>query len=268
MEITKQNLEKEMKSDQELYSYFVQRNQHLCEVNFQYLADHPEIKLLLNDFLSSVLMHKPDDLFKYTKEYFSILCTKPSISKLILVIGPIGVGKTTLTKKLMNEFSSISKVIKYTTKKPTNSEEDGKDYYFISHEKFLQMETNKEFIEHCFIDDNYYGTTMKEVEKLNNQNKTALMIVDIITAKNIYSSGLLAYYIGIIPPNIAVLRERISFKSKENKLEEINKILKLSYREVEELKNINFLNFNIVNDDIEIAYLQLKSIYLSLFPNS
>ena len=63
-------LEEEIQNDQELFSYFRDRNTTLCQDNFHFLMEHPEVKRLLNDYLSNILLHKPDDVFKFTKDYF------------------------------------------------------------------------------------------------------------------------------------------------------------------------------------------------------
>jgi guanylate kinase len=97
-------MEKDIENDKELYSYFVQRNQTLCEENFDYLTVNPEIKKLLNDYLANLLLHKPDDVFKFTKDYFSILSEKPEIEKLLLIVGPTGVGKTEMINRLISNF--------------------------------------------------------------------------------------------------------------------------------------------------------------------
>ena len=48
--------------------------------------EHKEVKLMLNDYLSNILLHKPDDVFKYTKDYFQILCETPDIDKILILL--------------------------------------------------------------------------------------------------------------------------------------------------------------------------------------
>jgi len=60
--------------------------------------DHPEIREVLNDFLSSVLATKPDDVFVYAKEYFNPFNPSPEREKPFIIVGPSGVGKNTLVQ--------------------------------------------------------------------------------------------------------------------------------------------------------------------------
>ena len=97
-------LEEEIQNDQELFSYFRDRNTMLCQDNFNFLMEHPEIKRLLNDYLSNILLHKPDDVFKFTKDYFKFLCDKGESHKLVVLVGPNSVGKTTMIDYIIKEF--------------------------------------------------------------------------------------------------------------------------------------------------------------------
>ena len=97
-------LEEEIQNDQELFSYFRDRNTMLCQDNFNFLMEHPEIKRLLNDYLSNILLHKPDDVFKFTKDYFKFLCDKGESHKLVVLVGPNSVGKTTMIDYIIKQF--------------------------------------------------------------------------------------------------------------------------------------------------------------------
>ncbi len=108
-------MEKDIENDKELYSYFVQRNQTLCEENFDYLTVNPEIKKLLNDYLANLLLHKPNDVFKFTKDYFAILSEKPEVDKLLLIVGPTGVGKSRMINELIGQFPDIFIIPKKVT---------------------------------------------------------------------------------------------------------------------------------------------------------
>ena len=167
----------------------------------------------------------------------------------------------------MGEFSNNLKFsISHTTRKKRDGEEEGRNYYYVSEEKFLEMIKKDEFIEYNFFNDNYYGTSKAEILKIEKEDKVCLVEVDINGAKKIYNSGIPAFYIGILPPNNSVLRERLNSRGTEN-LEQINDRLKIAFNEVKELKTANILNSRIVNDNIDTAYEKLKNTFLSFYPD-
>lgn len=87
---------------------------------------HKEIRLLLNDYLSSLLLHKPDDVFKYTKDYFQFLCENPKFDRLLFLVGPKCSGRTVMIKRLVEEFPEVFECpLVYTTMKDEKSD-DGK----------------------------------------------------------------------------------------------------------------------------------------------
>ena len=110
-------MEAEIKNDQELYSYFRGRTATLCRDNFTFLMDHPEVKRVLNDYLSNILLHKPDDVFKFTKDYFKFLSDKGESVKFVVLVGPNSVGKSTLIDRVMNEYPNVFERPKFTSSK-------------------------------------------------------------------------------------------------------------------------------------------------------
>ena len=95
--------------DPVLKNYYVDIKQNIMEDHNKYIQDHPEIRQLLNDYMSGLLLHKPDDVFKFTKDYFSFFNKKGkedqvkesefSDIKPLILVGPSGVGKVSLCSK-------------------------------------------------------------------------------------------------------------------------------------------------------------------------
>src|SRR5690554_1968521 len=77
---------------------------------------------------------------------------------LIVISGPSGAGKGTVCKELLTNYDNLAVSISATTRDPRVGEVDGKNYYFISKENFLDMIGNEEFLEYAKVYDNYYGT--------------------------------------------------------------------------------------------------------------
>ena len=81
--------------DPELKTYFSKIKEEIKSEHVQYIKSHPEIRDILNDFLSSLLLEKPEDIYIYARKYFSFFdVEKPIDNQALLVMsGPSGVGK-------------------------------------------------------------------------------------------------------------------------------------------------------------------------------
>ena len=84
--------------------------------------------------------------------------------RLYVVSAPSGAGKTSLVKALMEREPQICLSVSYTTRKPRPNEISGRDYHFVSQERFADMIARNEFLEHAQVFDNHYGTGMRTVE--------------------------------------------------------------------------------------------------------
>lgn len=84
--------------DPELKTYYEQVKSDIKKEHFEYLAKHPEVREFLNDFLSSLLLHKPDDVYKYAQEFFKFFnqADEPTLYDPLIICGPSGVGKVHL----------------------------------------------------------------------------------------------------------------------------------------------------------------------------
>ncbi|MDO8619570.1 MAG: AAA family ATPase [Candidatus Daviesbacteria bacterium] len=85
---------------------------------------------------------------------------------LLIMTGSTASGKDTVIKKLLQKYPDFSKIITTTSRVPRPGEIEGKDYYFVSREKFLQMIEDGKFLETVEYSKNYYGTTKSEIKKV------------------------------------------------------------------------------------------------------
>lgn len=100
------NPSEEKPLDPELKNYYVDIKKNIKQDHTTYIESHPEIRQILNDFMSTLLLHKPEDVFKFTKDYFQFFnkkedgeATQPEVAsdiKPLIVVGPSGVGKVSL----------------------------------------------------------------------------------------------------------------------------------------------------------------------------
>ena len=138
--------------------------------------------------------------------------------------------------------------ISYTSRSKRLNEVDGKDYHFVSRDKFLKLKKNNYFIESCNNFNNYYGSPYKNVSKSNSLNKNILFDIDWKGARKIRSNCNKNDIIDIfiLPPSVKELKKRLIKRGRDSK-SEIN--LRLSYA-LEEIKHYNEYNYVLINQNI------------------
>ena len=113
----------------------------------------------------------------------SELIQKKVIGPVIIITAPSGSGKTTLVKHLLSQFPSINFSVSATTRTKRPMEEDGKDYYFITTEKFLRLREEGLFVEWEEVYPNqFYGTLYSELTKIWERGNIVLFDVDVLGA--------------------------------------------------------------------------------------
>jgi guanylate kinase len=105
----------------------------VAEDNQKYIAGHPELRTLIDDFISAAISHKPPDLVKFGASYFNDLKTGNIGPYPVVIAGPSGVGKGTLINKLIAQFpDSFGFCVSHTTRAPREGEQDGVHYNFVT----------------------------------------------------------------------------------------------------------------------------------------
>ena len=177
--------------------------------------------------------------------------------KYIVISGPSGVGKGTICNKLFKELNAWYSV-STTTRSPREGEVDGVNYFFITKEEFLKKIEAGEFLEYNYYNENYYGTSKKIVLEKMDQGVNVFSEIDVNGARNIkkiFPDALLIY---IAPPSMEELRKRLVGRGTDP-IERINQRLAIAE---EEMKQVDFYDYVVVNDDLEKATNQVKEIIL------
>mmetsp|Transcript_23679 Transcript_23679/g.41950 ORF Transcript_23679/g.41950 Transcript_23679/m.41950 type:complete len:266 (-) Transcript_23679:23-820(-) len=231
-----------------------QRKQELEDNHSDYLREHPELQDLLNDFLSSVLLSKPENIFTYAREYFSKFNLSPVRTKPLIILGPSGVGKSTMLTRLMQRFPDAFEFsVSTTTRKLRGAEQHGIHYFFVTREEFQQQVEEGKFLEWAEVHTNLYGTSREAVESIMTRGKICLMDIDVQGALQIYQKGLDCNYIFIMPPSMAELERRLKARSTED-----DSVLRVRLRnaaaEIDTAKsNPSIFKDYLVNEDLEVA---------------
>ena len=178
---------------------------------------------------------------------------------LFAVSAPSGAGKTTLCQETASSMPLLTYSVSYTTRHPRPGEVHGRDYCFVKDEEFKQMVRQNEFSEWAEVHGNLYGTHVGSLSKALEQGIDTLLDVDSQGAaalKRRFPDGVFIY---ILPPSLAVLRNRLYERGLDTG-EEIQRRLKEAHREIENLRQYSYL---IVNDDFKKARRELEAIILS-----
>jgi guanylate kinase len=178
---------------------------------------------------------------------------------LIIVSAPSGAGKTTLCKKLLDDFKTIQLSISSTTRLPRGAEQHGVEYFFLKQEEFKSKIDNGEFAEWAQVHDNYYGTSRAVIEKAFAAGKSVLLDIDVQGAfqlKATYPAHCFCVF--ITPPTLKELETRLRTRGTENE-ETLQKRLTNAQREMLESKRFDAV---IVNDSLDRAYSELKNLMI------
>lgn len=132
--------------------------------------------------------------------------------KLIIFSAPSGAGKTTIVKHLLNKYSEkLSFSISASTRKPRGDEVDGKDYYFMTKEKFLHRVAQQDFVEFEEVyAGTFYGTLNIEIDRIWQAEKHVVFDIDVVGGlrlKKKFGSKALAIFVE--PPSLEALESRL-----------------------------------------------------------
>ena len=175
---------------------------------------------------------------------------------LVILSSPSGVGKTTITKKIQQKYSSFKISVSHTTRAPRSNEVEGVDYFFISDEKFMKLIEDKKFYEHAKIFDNYYGTLKKSVDE-NLKENDILFDIDWQGTKQLSSHkelNLLKIY--LITDNKDELKKRL-IKRNQNSSKEIEMRFK-SFDD--DIKHWSDYDYIVINKNLDICFKQIEEI--------
>jgi guanylate kinase len=178
---------------------------------------------------------------------------------LFVVSAPSGAGKTSLCKAITDSLGNLRHSVSYTTRMPRPGEIDGRDYYFVTEERFQQMVDGGDFAEHARVHSNLYGTTKRVLNDMIREGIDVILDIDTQGARQIKDNYGPAVFVFIMPPSMAILEERLRNR-KSDREEEIRKRMR---RAVDEIREYTMYDYIIVNRDFERALTELRSVIMA-----
>lgn len=197
------------------------------------------------------------------------ILSRPSRPLLIVVSAPSGAGKSTLCDRLVSEFKNITYSVSCTTRDPRGDEKDGVQYYFLAKKEFKERIKNGEFLEHAKVHGNYYGTLEDTVLFAMEQGSHVLLDIDVQGVQQLRESlhrldprhpirrGFTDIFIS--PPSMEELEKRLRGRGTD----EESVIAKRLKNAAAEMSKAPDYTFEVINDDLDTAYDELKSLVLT-----
>jgi len=180
-------------------------------------------------------------------------------STLFIVCAPSGAGKTSLVNALLKRDPTIRLSVSYTTRAPRPGEVDGREYHFVSRERFQQMLADNAFLESATVHGNFYGTSQAWISQTLSSGTNLLLEIDWQGAAQVRRLFPDSVGIFILPPSPDALRERLTQRGQDS-AEVIAQRLTAAR---EEIRHIAEFDYVIINQRFEEALEDLISIVRS-----
>ncbi len=177
---------------------------------------------------------------------------------MLVMSSPSGAGKTTLTRRLLEDDKDVVMSVSATTRPPRPGEVDGKDYYFVSPERFDEMVADDRLLEYATVFGNKYGTPREPVEQALLWGRDVIFDIDWQGTQQLMSSSkaIDLVRIFILPPSIASLESRLKKRGQDSE----DTIAARMAKAESEISHWAEYDYVLVNDDLEETYADLKSI--------
>ena len=180
------------------------------------------------------------------------------MGKLLIFSAPSGSGKTTIVRRLLEQFSNLEFSISATSRSPRGVEKNGVDYYFLSAEEFAEAVAADKFVEWEEVyKGTCYGTLRSEMERIWSKGNIILFDVDVmggIRLKEIFGEDAMSIF--VMPPSIEELRRRLEGRGTDAPEVIEKRIAKASF----ELTKAPEFDKQVVNDDLEVAVAEVAEI--------
>jgi len=177
---------------------------------------------------------------------------------LIVLCGPSGVGKSTISRQLA-ERSDVSYTVSATTRPKKEKDDEGKTYEHIAQDEFFRRLDGDEFLEYAHVYGHYYGTPKHPALDLLEAGKDVLLEIDVQGALQVryqYPDALMLF---ILPPNEHTLLQRLNDRGRDD-ADDISKRFRAAKREIHMAKGSRAFDYMVFNDKLDRAVAEIQNI--------
>ena len=179
---------------------------------------------------------------------------------LLIMSGPSGVGKGTVREKLMEDKSlNLFYSVSMTTRNMRPGEVNGREYYFVTREEFMENVARDNLLEWAEYVGNCYGTPRDKVEDMRNDGKNVLLEIDVKGAENVFKKVPDVISIFIAPPSVEELGNRLRGRGTESEEVIANRVA----RAAKELEFKHLYKYVVINDKLEDCVDEIRQIIKS-----
>lgn len=175
---------------------------------------------------------------------------------MLVISSPSGAGKSTLSRRLLASDPNIGMSVSVTTRPKRANEIEGKDYIFVTPERFEEMVREEAFLEHAAVFGNRYGTPKAAVEKMLSDGRDVLFDIDWQGAQQLSQKTKDLVRVFILPPSRAELERRLKGRA-EDPPDVVARRMTEANNEISRWSEYDYV---IINKDIDKAEKQLEAI--------
>jgi guanylate kinase len=179
---------------------------------------------------------------------------------LLVLSAPSGAGKTTLAHRLLKELPGAIFSVSCTTRRPRGKEQDGVDYHFLDVATFQEKIERGEFVEWAEVHGHFYGSPQSVVEEARARRGIAVFDIDVQGGQAIKRKHPDAILVFVLPPSMEELERRLRDRKTDSD-ETIRRRMLAARSEIE--RGIASYDYIVVNDDIERAFQELRSVVVA-----
>lgn len=180
------------------------------------------------------------------------LATDTDNGLLLILSGPSGVGKTTITRGVERAIGDSVFSVSCTTRVKTEADTEGVDYHFVSDDDFDDLVGRDAFLEWADVFGKKYGTRKKWVEEQLARGRLVILEIDVKGAQQVKERMPEAFGLFILPPSEEELLNRLQARKRESD-EQIQKRFAEAKTEIAAAKSGNVYDHFLMNEDLDLA---------------